>query len=155
MHFFIQCNLDCDDDSDGIKCTDGTCISKAFNNDGIVNCPPPEFSDEPPIISNPPESNNTDIIISALTSLIFTLVGVGSCLWLCWNIKDCFIAEVTQSATAHGGNRRENSRSNRTNDLEMPSGSSNNEPNAPPIDEKEDKPPSYDSLFPKPNSTDS
>lgn len=121
-----------------------------------MNCPPPEFSDEPPIITHPPEAvpNNTDIIVSALTSLIFTLVGVGSCLWLCWNIKDCFIAEVTQSATANGS-RRANSRTTRTNDVEMPSGSSQNDPTVPPIDGKEDKPPSYDSLFPKPNSTDS
>lgn len=85
-----------------IKCYANICISKALQNDGINNCPPPYCVDEagncpkPPVVvtSREATSNNTDIVISALTSLIFTLVGVGSCLWLCWHIKDCFLPET-------------------------------------------------------------
>lgn len=110
-----------------------------------------------------PTSNSTDIVISALTSLIFTLVGVGSCLWICWHVKDCFIAEATgsngrSSATATSNNRRPNS--TRTTvlgasddgvTLEMPTASSNDSvrPSAPPIEDKDDKPPPYEALFPK------
>lgn len=149
----------------GLKCDDDACISEVFANDGYANCPPPGFSDEPRIIvtSTEPMPNNTDIVISALTSLIFTLVGVGSCLWLCWHVKDCFIAESTtsgrSSATA-SGNRRSNTTRTTTlggtveegTTLEMPATSSQNasNPSAPSFeDNKEDKPPSYDSLFPK------
>lgn len=116
-----------------------------------MNCPPPEFADEPPIITKEEVTNNTDYVISALTSLIFTFVAVGSLVWLCWILKDCFIAEASQTATATG-NRRDNSRSRRQTELEMPSGSARNEGSPPPIAEKEDVPPSYDSLFPKAES---
>lgn len=152
--------------SSGIRCDDNSCISNVFHNDGYVNCPPSEFSDEPPIIvtSSEPMPNNTDIVISALTSLIFTLVGVGSCLWLCWHVKDCFIAEAqpsSRNANASGGNSRRSNAARTSSHvgsveegttLEMPATSSlrTTNPTAPSFEElKEDKPPSYESLFPK------
>lgn len=154
---------------DLIKCYDNTCISKSFENDGINNCPPPFCDDEggkcpnPPVVQTrdrdkEPVSNNTDIVISALTSLIFTLVGVGSCLWLCWHIKDCFLPdnESQRSSTNHSSSRRlNNTRStafNSPNDstaLEIPNSSNYNSATAPPLEDKDDNPPAYDTLFPQ------
>lgn len=127
-------------------------------NDGIVNCPPPDFSDEPitTLRSDPIPPNNTDIVISALTSLIFTLIGVGSCLWLCWHIKDCFVAEASPSGRSTTPTRRTNPTTRTTSlgaenrVLEIPAGSSHNMQPSSDFDEpKDDRPPSYDSLFPK------
>lgn len=163
LHFLADCGVDA---SAGFRCEQDICISNVLANDGYDNCPPPDFSDEPRIIvtSTEPMPNNTDIVISALTSLIFTLVGVGSCLWLCWHVKDCFIAESTPSTRSSGATGSSNRRSNATRTttlgsveegttLEMPATSSQNNssnPSAPPFDQvKEDKPPSYESLFPK------
>lgn len=129
------------------------------------NCPPPYCVDESgrcpklPIVETrdkEPTSNNTDIVISALTSLIFTLVGVGSCLWLCWHIKDCFLPESeTQRSNVNGSSnsRRANTRStafnspNDTTALDMPA-ASNHRGTAPPLEDKDDNPPAYDTLFP-------
>lgn len=156
-----------------INCFDNTCISEKLKNDGINNCPPPFCSDEGGICPKPPivvakeaTANNTDIVISALTSLIFTLVGVGSCLWLCWHIKDCFLPEQdTQSRSMD--NRRSNTRSTAFNSGNTSGGGGNggsgggetytsatgsnsgSRATAPSIDDKDDNPPSYDQLFPQ------
>lgn len=170
MLLLSSSSIDCYSLSNGFRCNSDDCISDVFASDGYVNCPPPEFSDEPGIIylSNEPTPNNTDIVISALTSLIFTLVGVGSCLWLCWHIKDCFNGESTSRSTSTA-NMNSNNNNRRTNNttrttqfgagsgdestiLEMPATTSNTigNPSAPALDAiKDDKPPSYDSLFPK------
>lgn len=150
-----------------VKCYDNTCISKKLEDDGINNCPPPYCVDEggkcpkPPVVVTSKEAtaNNTDIVISALTSLIFTLVGVGSCLWLCWHIKDCFLPEPdTQGRSSVNGasnsNRpRNNTRSTAFNtpaDTYTAEASTHNQsrPPAPSCDDKDDNPPSYDALFP-------
>lgn len=158
-----------------IRCFDNTCISNKLADDGINNCPPPYCVDEsgkcpaPPIVVTSKETttNNTDIVISALTSLIFTLVGVGSCLWLCWHIKDCFLPEPqdTQgSSSAPSNNRRpNNTRSTAFNtpaDTYSPAtGSTNNalnnanRPTAPALEDKDDNPPSYETLFPHLNNS--
>lgn len=157
-----------------INCFDNTCISEKLKNDGINNCPPPFCSDEGGVCPKPPivvakeaTANNTDIVISALTSLIFTLVGVGSCLWLCWHIKDCFLPEQdTQSRSLD--NRRNNTRSTAFNNSGNSGGGggggsgdtytsapgsthhSGSRASAPPNDDKDDdNPPSYDQLFPQ------
>lgn len=152
-----------------IRCFDNTCISKKLERDGINNCPPPYCIDEggncpkPPIVVTSKEAtaNNTDIVISALTSLIFTLVGVGSCLWLCWHIKDCFLPEQdTQgrssvNGTSTSSRNRNNSRSttafNEPGANYTPATASTHNsarPTAPTLDDKDDNPPSYDQLFP-------
>lgn len=150
-----------------IRCYDNTCISKTLEKDGINNCPPPYCIDEgghcpkPPIVvtSKEPAANNTDIVISALTSLIFTLVGVGSCLWLCWHIKDCFLPEPdtqVRSSVNGASNRRNNTRSTAfntpgDNNFTSATGSAHSNSQrvtAPTLEDKDDNPPSYDQLFP-------
>lgn len=97
-------------------------------------------------------------MISALTSLIFTLVGVGSCLWLCWHIKDCFLPE-TESQTASRSPANTNNTSRRTTntrstafntpgDSDTSASVSNYRPTAATHDDKDDNPPAYDELFP-------
>lgn len=147
-----------------IRCYDNTCISKKLEKDGINNCPPPYCIDEGGICPKPPvvvtskeaTANNTDIVISALTSLIFTLVGVGSCLWLCWHIKDCFLPEQdTQVRSSVNGASRNNTRSTAFNtpgdNYTSATGSTNTNSqraSVPTLEDKEDSPPSYDQLFP-------
>lgn len=193
----ILCYLDCNQTSqmtDLMECYENVCISKTLQNDGINNCPPPFCADEngicpkAAVVVTPKEarSNNTDIVISALTSLIFTLVGVGSCLWLCWHVKDCFLPDADAqgkfclfvpfpifgfffsnvwkcvlfcsrtgsmiNGTSNGNNRRSsNVRStafNTPGDSSMASASNSQRPTAPQNDDKDDNPPSYDTLFP-------
>lgn len=135
-------------------------------NDGINNCPPPYCVDEsgrcpkPPIVVTSKETtNNTDIVISALTSLIFTLVGVGSCLWLCWHIKDCFLPETdTQGRSPTSANSSNQRRTNSTQrstafntpgDSDTSASASNYRPTAQTQNsDKDDNPPAYDELFP-------
>lgn len=139
-----------------------------MENDGYHNCPPPSCNDEggrcpkPPIVVKPTEltANNTDIVISALTSLIFTLVGVGSCLWLCWHIKDCFLPEQdTQGRSSVNGASNGNRRTNNTRSTAFNTPGDNytsatasthhtGRQTSPQIDDKDDNPPSYDTLFP-------
>lgn len=165
---FLFIRSDCGQ-SNLIKCYGNTCISKTLENDGINNCPPPYCIDEggrcpkPPIVVTSKEAtaNNTDIVISALTSLIFTLVGVGSCLWLCWHIKDCFLPEQdTQgrssvngaSSNSNGGNRNTRSTAFNTPGDSYTSATASTHhtgrATAPAIDDKDDNPPAYDTLFP-------
>lgn len=166
MKNIFFCSADCEPHL--LRCYGNTCISKTLENDGINNCPPPYCSDEggrcpkPPIVVTSKEAtaNNTDIVISALTSLIFTLVGVGSCLWLCWHIKDCFLPEQDiQGRSSVNGTSNTNRRSNNTRSTAFntpgdtytsatASTHNTNRPTAPAIDDKEDSPPSYDTLFP-------
>lgn len=152
--------------SDLIRCYDNTCISNKLLNDGINNCPPPYCRDEegrcpkPPIVvtAKEPTNNNTDIVISALTSLIFTLVGVGSCLWLCWHIKDCFLPEQDSQGRSNvngsSGHRRSNTRSTAFNTpgdnftSAAPSTHNSSRPSGQQTDDKDDNPPSYETLFP-------
>lgn len=149
-----------------INCFENTCISEKLKNDGINNCPPPFCSDEGGVCPKPPivvakeaTANNTDIVISALTSLIFTLVGVGSCLWLCWHIKDCFLPEQdTQGRSVD--NRRSNTRSTAftsgggSDTYTSAAGSTHHShgsrftPTTAAVDDKADAPPKYEELFP-------
>lgn len=154
-----------------IKCPStfpNTCISIAFENDGKTNCPPPHCTDESgqcphPVMHGHPnsQSNKSNIVLSAITSLIFTLVAVSSCFWICWKIKDCLIGEAT--IVSQNQRTERNSRS-RTTDAAVNEGSvtlnlaspaqPDNEqgafyrPTAPSIEDKYDLPPSYDTLYP-------
>lgn len=148
---------------DMTRCYENTCISNAFDNDGINNCPPPYCIDEggrcpmpPTVVTSRETSNNTDILISALTSLIFTLVGVGSCLWLCWHIKDCFLPESESQTNRSSSNSNNNSRRlnntrstafNTPIDSDTMASASNHQATASALADKDD-PPAYHELFP-------
>lgn len=69
---------------------DRTCISPIFYMDEINNCPPPcrdELQCTPKneyvTVSH---SSSTNIIISAVSSLIITMMVVCFCLWMCWKL---------------------------------------------------------------------
>lgn len=171
--WFLECNQ-----PNQIKCRSTLgeyCISEVFKNDGIVNCPPPHCTDEgdhcpnrkssidATTITIGTRSNKTDIALSAITSLIFTICGVGTCLWFCWKIKECFIDDLDsnrQSTSGNGGRRSSANRANAASSptLELPTSSSDNmrhnyhRPNAPNYEEKNDLPPPYESLFPNANN---
>lgn len=146
---------------------DNTCISVALQDDNIINCPPPDCSDESskcPSIRTYGQPNilpnQSNIILSAITSLIFTLVAVGSCFWICWKIKDCWIGEVSGSPSNQASDRSHRTRT--PGDTGTSEGSvalnvssqqgSYYRPSAPPIEDKSDLPPSYDALFPDENN---
>lgn len=175
IHIYLQF-IDCDGRYN-IPCpstSENTCISEVFHNDGIFNCPPPHCNDEPlqrctqhVFTKTNPDSkpNKSDIVLSAITSLIFTLVGVGSCFWICWKIKDCLVGEAV--STSPNPRTDPNDRSNSANtalnegavELNLTAtGPSDRDqsayyrPSAPPLDEKHDSPPSYDALYPERNS---
>lgn len=141
----------------------------AFRDDGIINCPPPHCNDESTkcpqqIEHGSPDllPNKSNIVLSAITSLIFTLVAVGSCFWICWKIKDCLVGEATSVPTSERRSERRNrsptlNRGQNDGDVALnlaPSSTSNNDqsayyrPSAPPIEDKQDLPPAYDDLYP-------
>lgn len=85
-------------ESDVFACTElsKSCISDRYLNDGIQNCPDPECADEDSCrhysyddLEKTPAANPSSIALSAITSLLFTMFGVGTCVWLVWKYKDC------------------------------------------------------------------
>lgn len=159
--FFIDCFTV---QSNEITCDSYKCISKSFENDGYVNCPPQQCSDEvkcvhPVQVVEPPISG-TNIAISAITSLVLTMVGV-LCIWMCCKYKYCRDVGASTSGSSGGtsSNNRRGPSGQRVIDsdfqtIELPSSSENTRPiraSAPEIDDK-DVPPSYESLFKKDNT---
>lgn len=153
-----------------IKCPsafDNTCIAEAFRDDHVYNCPPPQCNDEancPKTITHDHPDvipNKSNIVISAITSLIFTLVAVGSCFWICWKVKDCLVGEASggqhnQRSERHSRAQTDNNTINEgtvslnlTNSgTSAPNQSAYYRPSAPPIEDKTDLPPSYETLYP-------
>ncbi|TDG51469.1 hypothetical protein AWZ03_001929 [Drosophila navojoa] len=140
-----------------------SCISRHFVQDNITNCMYPCrdegtcFHDAIP----PEEMDTTNVALSAITSLIFTMVGVGFCVWICWKYWNC----ITVQQHAHEASAaRFNQRRNRSDvpTIELPTATSydgvltqdmspvsqgryqqQQQPATP-----KDLPPSYESLFP-------
>lgn len=143
----IQCQKDSND----------TCISKLFYRDGYQNCPDPCL-DENGCENIKMESllEPSDIIISALTSLIFTMIVFGSCLWLCWKYRECH--DIQRQDRIQRRPPQPNFEMNMSETTPSSPGniSSQSLPTAPPLlpntslsMEKEDMPPSYSELFPE------
>lgn len=146
-------------------CAPGHCISKLLENDGIVNCPPKYCLDEETCFTKPvaeEQLNHSNIALSALTSLIFTLFAVGLCLWVCWKYSNCKNFDTStmrnSSATAVTSARTQQRMAEpEFQTIELPPAF--NYPNesptvttsaqSQPIDDK-DLPPSYESLFSAP-----
>lgn len=135
-----------------------SCISSSFVNDSIINCLEPYCSDErlgcstasslsnvveePEVINNLPQ-----IFISAITSLLLTMLCCGGFFYIVLKIKRCVSPQpATQTTTTRVHRRRR--RRNNQNDSENPVSSHDTTPTAPPAD-KDDLPPSYDALFPE------
>ena len=72
-----------------------TCISRYFVRDNITNCMYPCrdevscFHDAVPL----GEMDTTNVALSAITSLIFTMLGVGFCVWVCWKYWNCITVQ--------------------------------------------------------------
>lgn len=128
-----------------------SCISGIFEHDHIVNCPEPNCEDEsgcpaPELVTEfAGKPSTSNIALSAITSLIFTMVAVGSCMWICFKYRECM--SVCSADQRH---RRNHHRSTTTPGLQMETASVDRAPPYPvvttPTSEK-DLPPSYDSLF--------
>lgn len=130
------------------------CIDKELFNDGTVNCPFPYCLDENYCFDETKEEiikDNTGIIVTAVTSLIFTIITVTLIFWLCFKFNSiCF-----KSTRRHHVRRRPVSR-----DLELQTSSNVGLPIEQPqtvstpnvsqtVVEDKDQPPPYESLFPE------
>ena len=90
-----------------------SCISESYVNDTIQNCIGPDCSDEYHRCDilfyrndNPIADNMPSIVLSAITSLIFTMFGVAIFCWIIYKIKSCSSPPVTSSDWINPSNRR-------------------------------------------------
>lgn len=137
-----------------------SCISNKFANDSIINCIAPYCSDERNGCStsslgwvaeeSTAISNLPQIFLSAITSLLITMMCCACCAYCIFRIKRCCCPPAVESTTTRVHRRR---RRNNQNDSENPTSSNDASPSAPPID-KDDLPPPYDALFPDRAKTD-
>ncbi|XP_055837668.1 uncharacterized protein LOC129906060 [Episyrphus balteatus] len=128
-----------------------SCISRHFVRDNITNCMYP-CKDENSCFHDAITAEVIDtanVAISAITSLIFTMTGVGFCIWVCWKYWNCITLQQQQ---AH-----EDSQSNHPRDvptIELPQTPFEGfitpveDPDHPLPPTPKDLPPSYESLFP-------
>ncbi|XP_055919653.1 uncharacterized protein LOC129951493 [Eupeodes corollae] len=128
-----------------------SCISRFFVRDNITNCMYP-CKDENSCFHDAITAEVVDtanVAISAITSLIFTMTGVGFCIWVCWKYWNCITLQQQQ---AH-----EDAQSNHPRDvptIELPQTpnegfiTSVEDPDHPLPPTPKDLPPSYESLFP-------
>ncbi|EDW77227.1 uncharacterized protein Dwil_GK22255 [Drosophila willistoni] len=132
-----------------------SCISRHFVGDNVTNCLFP-CRDEGTCFHDviaAEEMDTTNVAISAITSLIFTMLGVGFCVWVCWKYWNC----ITVQQRAHEASAaRFNQRRARSDvpTIELPTAPSyddvgvvTSEPEQQSTTPK-DLPPSYESLFP-------
>lgn len=150
--------LDCDELEQEFTCKKNvrkSCISSNFVNDSIINCLEPYCSDEklgcmsssalsnvteePTVINNLPQ-----IFLSAVTSLLLTMLCCGGCLYIILKIRRCVNPPPVSQTTTRVHRRRR--RRNNQSDGEV-TVSQDASPSAP-ID-KDDLPPPYDVLFPE------
>lgn len=134
--------LPCEDDEDD------SCIYKEFFGDGFVNCP--ECVDEKGCVKESQEVqilNPSNVLLSAIISLLATMVVFGGCLWCLYKYRSCISNCNSNSAAAARVNQ--NARTVTAEHIQVELQSSANEiaPSAPTGDDK-DMPPTYESLFP-------
>ncbi|BFG03728.1 uncharacterized protein DMAD_02914 [Drosophila madeirensis] len=133
-----------------------SCISRHFVRDNVTNCLYP-CRDEGTCFHDaivPEEIDTANVAISAITSLIFTMLGVGFCVWICWKYWNC----ITVQQRAHEASAARFNQHRVRSDvptIELPTAPEyadveSREQDAqqqPPMTPK-DMPPSYESLFP-------
>ncbi|KAH8285000.1 hypothetical protein KR054_003777 [Drosophila jambulina] len=136
-----------------------SCISRHFVRDNITNCLYP-CRDEGTCFHDAivtEEIDTANVAISALTSLIFTMLGVGFCVWICWKYWNC----ITVQQRAHEASAaRFNQRRARSDvpTIELPTAAQYDDGMLHEHDPQQqqqqqpatpkDLPPSYESLFP-------
>lgn len=136
-----------------------SCISKSLVNDSIANCP--DCLDEAVqpnsgcaslqsfILSDSDDGHDSEniiqIFLSAITSLILTMLSCGALVWIIYKIKRC-LSPMPQTTTTTTSVRPQRRR--RRHNTEIVSTSHDITPSAPSLD-KDDLPPSYSELFPE------
>ncbi|ALC42709.1 CG18870 [Drosophila busckii] len=139
-----------------------SCISRHFVRDNVTNCMYP-CRDEGTCFHDAiahEEMDTANVALSAITSLIFTMLGVGFCVWICWKYWNC----ITVQQHAHEASAaRFNQRRARSDvpTIELPTATAYDRviiPDLSPISQDraqqqesptpKDSPPSYESLFP-------
>lgn len=155
---FKECNDDLDKEFNCKSNSVKSCIDKSLANDTIVNCIEPGCADESLLgcaasssvyvtDSLDESSGNENIIqifLSAITSLILTMLTCGGLIWVVYKIKKCYNPQSSQTATSSTNRRRRRQRHNTANNSTTISQDAS--PTAPPLD-KDDLPPSYSELF--------
>ncbi|XP_030381861.1 uncharacterized protein LOC115629519 [Scaptodrosophila lebanonensis] len=137
-----------------------SCISRHFVRDNITNCMYPCRDEGTCFYDAIPheEIDTTNVALSAITSLIFTMLGVGFCIWICWKYWNCItVQQHAHEASAARFNQRRTRSAVPT--IELPSAPSYDGVMAHdlaqiPQDQQQpptpkDLPPSYESLFPE------
>ncbi|XP_023301594.2 uncharacterized protein LOC111683725 [Lucilia cuprina] len=147
-----------------------TCISRYFVRDNVTNCMYP-CRDEVSCFHDAitlEEIDTTNVAISAITSLIFTMLGVGFCIWICWKYWNCITVQqhAHEASAVTNRQRRQRSQQHRSSGqrdvpvIELPTAPTFNTVTAAPVlslemnhqqtgeETPKDLPPSYESLFP-------
>ncbi|XP_061397404.1 uncharacterized protein LOC133333089 [Musca vetustissima] len=147
-----------------------SCISHHFVRDNITNCKCDEVSCSPELVPVR-EVDTTSVALSAITSLIFTMVGVGCCVWICWKYWNCItVHQRSHDSTGSVSGRRHSQRQHwsqhqqrneirdvpvielptaPTYDIETTIANHNRDiPGQNHHDPSKDLPPSYEELFP-------
>lgn len=155
VQFIATIKRDCNSLEGYARCEedeDDSCISKNFFGDGFVNCP--ECVDEKGCSKDSEQVqilNPSNVLLSAIISLLATMVLFGGCLWCLYRYRHC-IGNCNSNSTGMARNNQ-NSLTVSADQIQVELQSSANDalPSAPPAEDK-DLPPSYDSLFPVPTS---
>lgn len=86
-----------------------SCISRYFVRDNVTNCMYP-CRDEVSCFHDVQVANTdvdtTSVALSAITSLIFTMLGVGLCIWICWKYWNCITVQQRARETSSSGSER-------------------------------------------------
>ncbi|XP_075169270.1 uncharacterized protein LOC142241381 [Haematobia irritans] len=148
-----------------------SCISRYFVRDNVTNCMYPcrdEVSCFHDVIPAPDVDNTSSLQLftTAITSLIFTMLGVGFCIWICWKYWNCItIQQRARETSADATRRRHRSHQQHSGTRDMPvielptaptfniEASTTNQNNerartSQQDDAAKDLPPSYEELFP-------
>lgn len=147
MEGFVPCEEDEDD----------SCISKKFFGDGFVNCP--DCEDEQGCVKSRANDqvqmfNPSNVFLSAIISLLGTMIVFGGCLWCVYRHRHCIATCNSSNITEPVRNNRvsrEFAGSSTVDQIHVELNATSMQATAPPEEDK-DLPPSYDSLFPVPST---
>lgn len=155
VQFVATVKRGCDNLESYARCEedeDDSCISKDFFGDGFVNCP--ECVDEKGCFKDSEQIqilNPSNVLLSAIISLLATMILFGGCLWCLYRYRHC----IGNCNSNRAGMARNNQNSLTVSadqiQVELQSSAGDVHPTAPPAENK-DLPPSYDSLFPVPST---
>lgn len=155
---FKECNEDLEKEFNCKNNNHKSCIAKSLVNDTIVNCIEPGCADESllgcasssvyvsdSLDESSGSENIVQIFLSAITSLILTMLTCGGLIWIIYKIRRCASPQSSQTPTSSSNRRRRRQRQNNQTAISTTI-SQDASPTAPPLD-KDDLPPSYSELF--------